>query len=161
MPETITSVQHKEMGLCHANSKYSKENQHNTSSGPRNWQRQKPEALSLRGIRTRFVGLAIALLRACGGSHLATQCLGTSVIHHSSATRHPPPCLTAATTEPDDWWVGSELDKARQGNPVNDPDSLLPRRQEDGWLPRDHGKCLINSFHWVLGGGLKAAPPLC
>ncbi|MPC33346.1 hypothetical protein E2C01_026692 [Portunus trituberculatus] len=42
----LLCVQQKEMGLCHGNNNHSRENQHNTSSGPPNWQRQNARGTS-------------------------------------------------------------------------------------------------------------------
>ncbi|MPC26122.1 hypothetical protein E2C01_019254 [Portunus trituberculatus] len=45
----LLCVQHTEMALSHGNSDHSRENQHNTSSGPPNWQRQNARGISTLG----------------------------------------------------------------------------------------------------------------
>ncbi|MPC46399.1 hypothetical protein E2C01_040120 [Portunus trituberculatus] len=51
MPDTVTSVMrsaHRD-GFRHLNSNYSRENQHNTSSGPQTGKGKTPEAPPLKG----------------------------------------------------------------------------------------------------------------
>ncbi|MPC72568.1 hypothetical protein E2C01_066880 [Portunus trituberculatus] len=42
-------IQHTEMGLGHRNGNHSRENQHNISSGPPNWQRKNARGTSVLG----------------------------------------------------------------------------------------------------------------